>query len=62
MKFTYRDKEWTYDKSCTVDQLLKQLKVLPESVLVVCNGKLVTEDQRLPADAEIKVVSVISGG
>ena len=62
MHITYRDKEWTFDRSTTVQQVLKRLKVLPESVLVLRNGKLVTEDQRLEVDDEVKVVAVISGG
>lgn len=62
MQVTYRDKTWTFDRRLTVIQMLKLIKVLPETVLVVRNGQLVTEDQHLMLDDQVKVVSVISGG
>jgi sulfur carrier protein ThiS len=62
MRVTYRDRFWSFDESLTVMQVLKKIELLPESVLVVRNGKLVTEDQRLAPGDEVKIVSVISGG
>lgn len=62
MRITYREKKWTLDESMTVIQMLKRVDLLPESVLVVRNGILVTEDQRLELGDEVKIVSVISGG
>jgi len=62
MHITYRDKEWTFDKRTTVQQVLNRMKLLPESVLVLRNGNLVPEDERLEVGDEVKVVAVISGG
>ncbi len=62
MQVTYRDKVWTFDETLTVSQLLRRIKVLPESVLVIRNGTLVTEDQQLSSGDEIRIVAVISGG
>ena len=62
MKVTYRDRVWIFDEPLTVAQLLKRIGLLPESVLVVRDGKLLTEDQRLHPGDEVKVVAVISGG
>jgi sulfur carrier protein ThiS len=62
MHIIYRSKEWNVDQSMTVNQMLKRIRVLPESVLVVSNGKLVPEDHRLEVGDEVKVVDVISGG
>ncbi len=62
MQVTYRAKSWSFEESLTVLQLLKRVDLLPESVLVVRNGQLVTEDQRLAPGDEVKIVSVISGG
>ena len=62
MRVTYRNKTWTIDEPLTVMQLLKRVDLLPENVLVVRNGKLVTEDQHLTSGDEVKIVSVISGG
>jgi len=62
MQVSYRSKSWTFDHRMTVAQVLKSIKVLPETVLVVRNGILVTEDQHLEIEDEVRVVSVISGG
>jgi sulfur carrier protein ThiS len=63
MQVTYRDEAWTFDRRLTLIQMLKLIKVLPETVLVVLrNGQLVTEDQHLAPGDMVKVVSVISGG
>lgn len=62
MHVTYRDKSWTFDERLTVVQMLKRIGLLPESVLVVRNGELVTEDQHLEPEDQVKVVAVISGG
>ena len=62
MQVTYRDRTWIFDKRLSVTQMLRRISVLPESVLVVQNGQLVTEDQHLNPGDTIKVVAVISGG
>lgn len=62
MRVTYRQRSWEIEEQITVHQLLKRIRLLPESVLVLQNGKLVTEDQLLAVEDEIKVVAVISGG
>ncbi len=62
MHVTYRNKTWEFDETMFVQQLLKRLDLLPESVLVVRNGTLVTEDQRLLPEDEVKIVAVVSGG
>jgi len=62
MHIVYRDKEWSLDQELTVSQMLKYLKLLPESVLVVRNGQLIAEDQKLRPGDEVKIVAVVSGG
>jgi thiamine biosynthesis protein ThiS len=62
MRVTYRDKQWQFDEALTVHQMLKRLRLLPESVLVVRNGHLVTEDRRLQPGDEVEIIAVISGG
>jgi sulfur carrier protein len=62
MHIVYRDKEWFVEQGLTVNQMLKHLKLLPESVLVVRNGQLIAEDQKLQTGDEVKIVSVVSGG
>jgi tRNA-5-methyluridine54 2-sulfurtransferase len=46
----------------TVADLLDHLDVVPHTVLVLHDGELVTADRELPADAEVEVRPVMSGG
>lgn len=46
----------------TVERLLHQLEINPESVLVVRGDSLVTKDTRLTNDDTVEIRSVISGG
>ena len=46
----------------TVNQLLKKINQNPESVLVVVNNELVTNDYKLKNSDSVKILSVISGG
>jgi sulfur carrier protein ThiS len=46
----------------TAKQLLTQLKINSESVLIVKNNVLITEDEMLDEKDDIKILSVISGG
>ncbi|MBN1259612.1 MAG: MoaD/ThiS family protein [Anaerolineae bacterium] len=62
MNVTFRQKQWTFDSPLTVSQLLKKLRLLPETVLVVRNGQLVTEDQHLQPGDDVRIVAVVSGG
>ncbi len=62
MQVSYRDKHFTFEETLTVQQLLKKLRLLPESVLVVRNGQLVTEDHHLAPEDTVKIVAVVSGG
>jgi sulfur carrier protein len=45
-----------------VSLLLSKLKINPETVIVVKNDELITEDDSLLDKDKIKLVSVISGG
>lgn len=46
----------------TARALLNKLKINPETVLVVKDDKLITEDTRLNSKDKVKLLSVISGG
>ena len=45
-----------------VGQLLRELDVVPESVLVIRNDTLVTHDERLHDDDVVEIRPVMSGG
>ncbi len=62
MHVIYREHTWDFDEAMTVRQLLERLKLLPEAVLVVRDGVLLTEDQTVRPGETIKIVAVISGG
>ncbi len=62
MHVIYRDRTWDFDEPMTVRQLLRRLDLLPETVLVVRDGVLLTEDQTVRPGETIKLVAVISGG
>jgi sulfur carrier protein len=45
-----------------VEQLLRELDVVPETVLVICNDTLVTRDERLDDTDVVEIRPVVSGG
>ena len=46
----------------TVKNLLLKLEINPETVIVVSNDIIVTEDEILSNKDEIKILSAVSGG
>lgn len=62
MRVTYRERYWTFDETMTVAHMLERIDMLPESVLVVREGQLLTEDLLLKPDDIVRVVAIISGG
>lgn len=46
----------------TVEALLRELEVVPESVLVIRNDTLATRDERLEDDDVVEIRPVVSGG
>ena len=62
MKITYRDEEWELEGRWRVRDAIKKVGLIPQTVLAVRDGKLLTGDVMLEKDDEIKLVAVISGG
>ena len=52
----------TLDFTGTVKQLLNKLNINPETVLVIRNSEVLTEDIQLTNDNIIELLSVVSGG
>ena len=44
------------------EALLEQLKINAETVVITKNGTIITEDEELTNDDDIKILSVVSGG
>ncbi len=61
-KLILRDREYEVPAGITIKQALKRLEILPETVLPVRDGQLLTEDERLRPGEVIRLVAVISGG
>ena len=62
MKIFYRDKQWELHGQRRVREAIKEIGLIPQAVLAVRDGKLLTEDAMLDEDDEIRLVAVISGG
>ena len=60
--FIERENKTVSVKSKTVHELLKKLKINPETVLTVVNDELVTENKSLSDKDSVKILSVVSGG
>ena len=62
MRLIYRDKEWELEGRRRVRDAIKEVGLIPQAVLAVRDGKLLTGDVMLEAEDEVKLVAVISGG
>lgn len=62
MNIEFRSKTWEVKGGTTARDAIKKIGLDPESVLVVVNGTLVTDDVILKEADQIKLVAVISGG
>jgi len=62
MKIIYRDKEWELHGRRQVRDAIEKVGLVPQTVLAVRDGKLLTGDVMLEEDDEVKLVAVISGG
>jgi sulfur carrier protein ThiS len=55
-------KSLSLEFSGKISEVLDRLGILPEEVLVVKNGVLVTEDEFVEQTDSLRLLSVISGG
>lgn len=62
MEITYRDKKWELQGRRKVRDVIKEVGLIPQTVLAVREGRLLTEDVMLEENDEVKLVAVISGG
>lgn len=62
MKIFLRDKVYEFNNALKVKELMRKLNLNSEEHLVAVNGRLVTEDETIPEDAEVKIIPVVSGG
>ncbi len=61
-KLILRKQEFEIKHGMTVRKALEKLGLVPDSVLATRNGELLTDDEIVKENDEIKLVPVISGG
>jgi sulfur carrier protein ThiS len=61
-KLILRDKVYEVRAGMSLLDALKKCSIVPESVIAVRGGEMITDDEILRAGDEIKLVAVISGG
>ncbi len=62
MKVEFRGQTFEFNRKMKVRDLLKELKLSPESTIVVRGDEVLTEEEWLEEDDEVRVISAISGG
>jgi len=62
VKIIYRDREWELQGRRRVRDAIKEVGFIPQTVLAVRDGKLLTGDVMLEKDDEVKLIAVVSGG
>jgi sulfur carrier protein ThiS len=61
-KLILRDKVYEVKAGMSLLSALQKINVVPESVIAVRNGEMITDDEILRPGDEVKLVAVISGG
>ncbi|HDD53165.1 MAG TPA: thiamine S protein [Thermosulfidibacter takaii] len=59
---TFEDKKWEVNRRMNVLRFLEKEGINPEEVLVLINGKVVTEDAVMEPQDEVKILWVLSWG
>ncbi len=62
VKLVLRDKEYEVRPGMGLREALLKVGLLPEAVLAIRNGTMITEDEILVDGDVVKLVAVISGG
>lgn len=63
MKIYYDREDKTLEvKAKNIKEMLKELNILKNSVIIIVNNEVVTEDYTFKKEDKIKLLSVVSGG
>ncbi len=62
VELVFRNKKFEVKDNIAARDALKKIGIEPESVLVVVNGKLTTDEVILKDGDKVKLVAVVSGG
>jgi sulfur carrier protein len=61
-KLILRDKVYEVKAGMSLLSALQKINIVPESVIAVRDGEMITDDEILRPGDEVKLVAVISGG
>jgi sulfur carrier protein ThiS len=61
-KLILRDKEYEVRPGMSLLDALKKSNIIPESVIAIRDGEMITDDEIIRSGDIVKLVSVISGG
>lgn len=61
-KLVLRDKVFEVKAGMTLLDALKKCNIMPESVIAMRDGEMITDDEVLRNGDEVKLIAVISGG
>ena len=62
VKLILRDKVYEVRPGMSLLDALKKSNIVPESVIAIRDGEMITDDEILRSGDEIKLIAVISGG
>jgi sulfur carrier protein len=62
VRLILRDQEFEVKPGMTLKHSLEKVGILPESVLAIREGEMITDDEILEEGQVIRLVAVISGG
>ncbi len=62
VKLILRDRVYEVRPGMSLLDALRKINIVPESVIAVRDGEMITDDEILRPGDEIKLVAVISGG
>jgi len=62
VKLILRDKVYEVRSGMSLLDALRKINIVPESVIAIRDGEMITDDEILHSGDEVKLVAVISGG
>lgn len=62
MDVVYGDKKWNFNESMTVKELLEKTELRRDPVLVMADGRLLSPEDIIRADARVLIINAANGG
>jgi sulfur carrier protein len=62
VRVRYKNEVLDFKETMSVNKLLKKMALNKGEVVVIRNGAIVTEDEMLNPDDEVRIIDTVSGG